>query len=427
MSAAGPAAPLGWALTYAAQGLHVFPTNTRREPLTTNGFRDGTVDQAQIKTWWAKWPHADIGCTVPDGVAILDLDCKNGKNGRAAFQRLENVDPETVEAPMASSPTGGLHIWTSVNGRRFKQVSGYEGEGIDLRLGGRGYVVLPGTNNGRRWLKSLSTPMPPTPAWVKEEIEASASSSAQTSSGKTTPYGRKALDNACVKIRAAGPGERDAAIGKVVLKTGSLIGGGEIDEAEALNQLLAAAMLNGGNFAEQKAKIERAIADGRRRPKSAPPRIQKPIPSWLGSCERDDRGKIIPNLANLMIALRLDPDLADAFAFDQMLRAPVLRLALPAAPNGKTTGGGDPLPRPLRDADVSDLREYVQHYGFPRVTRDVSHEAADKRAREHSFHPVRQWLDSLVWDGRRASTAGLRLILAQRTSPNISPSSAPCS
>ena len=124
-----------------------------RKPLVGKGFHSGTNDQAQIKTWWAKWPHADVAAAVPDGVAILDLDCKNGKNGRAAFQRLENVDPETVEAPMATTPTGGLHIWTNANGRKLKQVSGYEAEGIDLRLGGRGYVVLPGTNNGRQWRK----------------------------------------------------------------------------------------------------------------------------------------------------------------------------------------------------------------------------------------------------------------------------------
>ena len=174
---------------------------------------------------------------------------------------------------MATSPTGGLHIWTNTNGRRLKQVTGYEAEGIDLRLGGRGYVVLPGANNGRQWRKPLSTSMPPTPAWVKEETEPSPS---QSATGKTTPYGRKALDNACAKIRAAGPGERDAAIGKVALKIGSLIGGGEIDEAEALSQLLAAAMLNGGDFAEQKAKIERAVASGKQHPKSAPQKATTP-------------------------------------------------------------------------------------------------------------------------------------------------------
>ena len=65
------------------------------------------------------------------------------------------------------------------------------------------------------------------------------------------------------------------------------------------------------------------------------------LPPWLQSCEKDGRDQIIPNLANLMIALRADPDIANALAFDQMLHAPVLRLALPAAPNGRTTGGDD--------------------------------------------------------------------------------------
>jgi hypothetical protein len=123
------------------------------------------------------------------------------------------------------------------------------------------------------------------------------------------------------------------------------------------------------------------------------------LPPWLQTCEKDGRGRLIPNLANLMITLRFDPDLVDAFAFDQMLHAPVLRKELPAAPNGRTTNGTDPLPRPLRDADVSDLREYVQHNGFPRIANDVSHEAINKRARELSFHPIRQWLSGLVWDG----------------------------
>jgi predicted P-loop ATPase len=413
-----PNTPLAWALAYAAKELRVFPADAQRKPLISKGFHAATIDQTQIRAWWTKWPHAEIAAAVPDGVAIIDLDTKKGKNGRAVYQQLENVDPETTEAPMATTPTGGLHIWTSAKGRKLNQVTGYEAQGIDMRLGGRGYVVLPGINNGRRWLKPLTTPMPPTPAWVKEETEAaSASSSSQTASGKTTAYGRKALDNTCTKIRGAGPGERDATIGKYALKIGSLMGGGEIDESEALNQLLVAALLNGGNFNEQKEKIERAIAVGKQHPKSAPSKPQKTVPSWLDGCERDDRGKIIPNLANLMIALRLDPALADAFAFDQMLRAPVLRRELPPAPNGRTTNANDPLPRPLRDADVSDLREYIQHYGFPRVTRDVSHEAVDKRAREYSFHPVRQWLDSLVWDGTPRLDGWLATYLGAKNQP----------
>ena len=85
-----------------------------------------------------------------------------------------------------------------------------------------------------------------------------------------------------------------------------------------------------------------------------------------------------------------------------MLQAPILQRALPASPKGGcTTGGGESLPRPLRDADISDVREYIQHHGFPRMGRETVHEAVGKRARERSFHPVRQRLDRLRWDGTR--------------------------
>ena len=129
-----PDTPLAWALAYAKTGLAIFPTNAQRKPLTEHGFKDASTDQAKITAWWAKWPYAEIALAVPDGVAILDLDCKKGKNGRAVYRRLEGVDPETIEAPMASSPTGGLHIWTNANGRKLKQKSGYEAQGIDMRL-----------------------------------------------------------------------------------------------------------------------------------------------------------------------------------------------------------------------------------------------------------------------------------------------------
>ena len=141
-----------------------------------------------------------------------------------------------------------------------------------------------------------------------------------------------------------------------------------------------------------------AAPERKRKRSDEPKRPRGDSPPWLQACMRDDRDRIIPNLANLMIALRADPDLAHAFAFDQMLQTGVLLRPLPAAPNGCTTDGADPLPRPPRDADVSDLREYLQHHGFPRVNRDTAHEAVDKRARELSFHPVREWLDGLAWD-----------------------------
>jgi hypothetical protein len=38
--------------------------------------------------------------------------------------------------------------------------------------------------------------------------------------------------------------------------------------------------------------------------------------SWLRNCHCDERGFVLPNLANLLVALRAAPELSDVFAFD---------------------------------------------------------------------------------------------------------------
>ncbi len=121
---------------------------------------------------------------------------------------------------------------------------------------------------------------------------------------------------------------------------------------------------------------------------------------WLKDCICDDRGRIAPNLANAMIAIRNAPELVDALSFDEMLRAPILRRRLPSATNGMNELGDDQLPRPLRDGDVSQLQEWLQHAGLPKIGRDTTHQAADLRSQERPFHPVRDHLNGLVWDRR---------------------------
>jgi hypothetical protein len=87
---------------------------------------------------------------------------------------------------------------------------------------------------------------------------------------------------------------------------------------------------------------------------------------WRAACIVDDKGRIVANLANAMIALRTDPSLESAFTFDAMAQAAKLMKRLPVAPSGKPAGL-DPVPRPVRDEDVSQLQEWLQHQGLPRI------------------------------------------------------------
>lgn len=72
----------------------------------------------------------------------------------------------------------------------------------------------------------------------------------------------------------------------------------------------------------------------------------------------------------------------------------MLHARLPVAANAEHAGQG-PYPREVRDEDVSQLQEWLQHCGIPRVGPDIVHQAVDQRAHERSYHPLRNWLDSL--------------------------------
>lgn len=46
------------------------------------------------------------------------------------------------------------------------------------------------------------------------------------------------------------------------------------------------------------------------------------------------------------------------------------------------------------------ILEYLQRAGLRRVAKDMVHSAVDRRASERSFHPVRDYLSALKWDGQ---------------------------
>jgi predicted P-loop ATPase len=117
-----------------------------------------------------------------------------------------------------------------------------------------------------------------------------------------------------------------------------------------------------------------------------------PNHSWLAECVTE-YGKPLPIVANALTALRRDPSVQDAFAYDEMQRSTMLMHEI-----------GQPLGpfviRPVVDEDVTCLTEYLQRAGLKRIAKEVVRDALSRRARELSFHPVRDWLDGLEWDRR---------------------------
>ena len=111
------------------------------------------------------------------------------------------------------------------------------------------------------------------------------------------------------------------------------------------------------------------------------------------------KGTPLSILANVLIALRTAPEIANAFTYDEMLRAPILDRPLPSATIEHAPLDALPEPRPLRDTDVTQLQEWLQHKGLQKIGRDTVHQAVMLRANERAFHPLRDYLCGLKWDG----------------------------
>lgn len=144
------------AIEYAKKGFAVFPLKYRdKVPLTRNGCKDATTDAAQIKAWWQKYPNANIGLatgSVSQNIFVIDLDIDEDR-GIDGYHSLEDWQREHGDFPetwTAITGRGGYHLYYRGNGK-IKNRAGII-DGVDIR-GNGGYVVAPPSihKNGRRY------------------------------------------------------------------------------------------------------------------------------------------------------------------------------------------------------------------------------------------------------------------------------------
>lgn len=144
------------AIEYAKKGFAVFPLKYRdKVPLTRNGCKDATTDAAQIKAWWQKYPNANIGLatgSVSQNVFVIDLDIDEDR-GIDGYHSLEDWQREHGDFPetwTAITGRGGYHLYYRGNGRIKNRAEIIDG--VDIR-GNGGYVVAPPSihKNGNRY------------------------------------------------------------------------------------------------------------------------------------------------------------------------------------------------------------------------------------------------------------------------------------
>lgn len=138
-------------------------------------------------------------------------------------------------------------------------------------------------------------------------------------------------------------------------------------------------------------------------------------PAWLSGCQTNKDKEPLPNLANVMLALRKAPELAELLAYDRMECAAMLMRPVPA-----TEEAGHPEDfqrRPVTDNDVGAIQELLQLAGLARISKETMHQAVDLRSSQRAFHPVRDYLETLDWDGKPRVPTWLSYYLGAEPSP----------
>ena len=160
-------------LNYAERGWHVFPCKPDKSPYTQHGKDDATTDQAEIRSWWARWPDALIGVNCePSGILAIDIDNKQGKHGNQAWLELvknfgQGQDVEV--GPVQITPNSGTHLIFKHPQENIPSRVDKLGHGLDLRS--RAYIIL-APSPGYEWIDDHSPDVQLTevPEWLLECI-----------------------------------------------------------------------------------------------------------------------------------------------------------------------------------------------------------------------------------------------------------------
>jgi hypothetical protein len=180
---------------------------------------------------------------------VVDVDPKNG--GDASWQDLQNSYGEVPETLTCLTGGGGLHLYYEHPGGALRQTAGVLGPGLDTRMPGKGYVVVPPSIHASgqkyswldgdhpavampRWLVALLRPPLPSPHQYDPRPPA-----------HSDRYVQAAIAGEIANVMGAPVGTRNHTLNVAAVKLGSLVGAGLLGETEAATALFDAAHASG--------------------------------------------------------------------------------------------------------------------------------------------------------------------------------------
>lgn len=106
---------------------------------------------------------------------------------------------------------------------------------------------------------------------------------------------------------------------------------------------------------------------------------------WFAQFLLSRTGEPLPILANALTGLRNDVGLKDRLSYNEMLCQPMLSRSPPV---------------PIGDHEITEIHEYLQRLALRRISRDNVMWAIYSHARKSPYHPLRDHLNQIAWDGQ---------------------------
>jgi len=281
---AGGNLPLAAALRYAACGWLVFPCRPEdKRPLTEHGFKEASLDPAQIREWWSRHPNALIGVDCGrSGLVVIDCDVKNGEDGPGNWRALlAECKADDAEALHSQTQSGGDHfIFRDPTGGVIASSAGKLAPGIDVRANG-GYIIVPPGKGATGSYQPLGDwkhePgfLPPALAarlleLKKRPVQTVEEVPRPIDNGPNSVYGLAAMDRECDEVARTPEGRRNGRLNQAAFNLGQLVAGGELSRSDVEPALRKAALQAGLEEKEIDSTIHSGLESGLRHPRSRP-------------------------------------------------------------------------------------------------------------------------------------------------------------
>ncbi len=429
------------AVGYVRRGWHVFPVyeiasgaacacprsaecgHPGKHPRTPRGVLNATTDEKQIRSWWQRWPLANVAiATGPSGLVVVDVDPRNG--GDESLGTLPTL-PDTARALTGGG--GEHHVFKRPEG--VARVRGTPlAQGIDIKADGGYIVAAPSSHvSGRCYCWDAGARLDETalavvPDWILAKLDTSARRDHYQTGGAVTEGFLGAAFDAmgwlgrslgADKAAAKCPWEDEHSSGKrydsstVVFAPGrgQRVGwfwcSHEHCRHRTLTDVLAVLPPSAKRTARDRLGLDQTYDPNADQP---PPldvaqvqaQVDASSESWARALRRQQDGRLTRDPGNATLLLANLDEWRGCLEYDAFADRVVWARPCPDVPGLEPPRPGDEL----ADHHVIYVGHWLAKFQGVSFTKTAVQDALEAAAKCNVRHPVRDWLNGLSWDGK---------------------------